>query len=78
MLLHKFGELLMGKVFNNFSIMQCSTTKITSHIKGLFLIILQQIVWKNRLLHNFGDICYVKKIFNNFGIIQCSATKITS
>ena len=37
---------ILQKIFNNFSIIQFSVTKITPHICGLLLLILNEFVWK--------------------------------
>ena len=67
---------ILQKIFNNFTIIQCSVTKITPHITGLLLVILRLLVWTNVLCHNFGGFS-LGIIFINFTYIQCSVTKIT-
>ena len=59
---------ILQKIYNNFPIIHCSVTKITPHINGLLLVILQFFVWPNFEEFLLGE------IFNNFTNIHESVT----
>ena len=76
-LLHNLGEFLLGIIFNNFMLIACSATNITSHINDLCLVILQHLVWKKVRLHNFGELL-LGIIFNKFTSRRCCSVIFNS